>query len=342
MPTVLPSEKLMGVKEPKPRTTARTDEDIAAKYDQKTERIVTETNREKLQNFYEALNQPGYMDPRVFYQRRQVTLDLLSLHGRDHPNVAPKMPHDAMQLVKDFGSRSFWTRPFFSELVWRDGWSNSDPPVDPKSNLVFDPDLIVVSYIRAINMWLCTFALMEPTATPPELNIDMPTVLRNLHDYHEEHKAGIRMGPAPLPDDIAFVGVSHELPGVPIARRGDWTFAGEHIGAVDAYTNTQVLTQFSPTAAIFLEFDVPWEPEDRAVFLAGYPAFVVRFTLTGEARKKALYIAQGVGKMWETLQHLRRIAGTPRDLVNTASSFAHTSGHPDMRSLREAIRVATL
>jgi len=138
-----------------------------------------------------------------------------------------------------------------------------------------------------------------------------------------------------------------------------------------------VLTQFSPTAAIFLEFDVPWEPEDRAVFLAGYPAFVVRFTLTGEARKKALYIAQGVGKMWETLQHLRRIAGTPRDFVNTASSWsfrelygivsslgppdprtrtvvtglsiirrldfvAHTSGHPDMRSLREAIRVATL
>ncbi len=203
MPTVLPSEKLMGVKEPKPRTTARTDEDIAAKYAQKTERIVTETNREKLQNFYEALNRPGYMDARPFYQRRQVTLDLLSLHGRDHPNVAPKMPHDAMQLVKDFGSRSFWTRPFFSELVWRDGWSNSDPPVDPKSNLVFDPDLIMVSYIRAINMWLCPFALMEPTATPPELNIDMPTVLRNLHDYHEEHKAGIRMGPVPLPDDIA-------------------------------------------------------------------------------------------------------------------------------------------
>ncbi len=71
MPTVLPFEKLMWVKEPKPRTTARTDEDIAAKYDQKTERIVTETNREKLQNFYEALNRPGYMDPRPFYQRRQ-------------------------------------------------------------------------------------------------------------------------------------------------------------------------------------------------------------------------------------------------------------------------------
>lgn len=71
MPTVLESEKLMWVREPKPRVTGRTDEEIAAKYDQKTERIVTETNREKLQNFYEALNRPGYMDPRPFYQRRQ-------------------------------------------------------------------------------------------------------------------------------------------------------------------------------------------------------------------------------------------------------------------------------
>lgn len=47
------------------------DEDIAAKYDSKSERIVTETNREKLQNFYEALSRPHYMDPRPSYQRRQ-------------------------------------------------------------------------------------------------------------------------------------------------------------------------------------------------------------------------------------------------------------------------------
>jgi len=53
---------------PRPKST---DEEISAKYDTKAERIVTETNREKLQNFYEALKRPNYMDPRPFYQRRQ-------------------------------------------------------------------------------------------------------------------------------------------------------------------------------------------------------------------------------------------------------------------------------
>ena len=71
MPTILETEKSMWVREPKLRAPAHTDEEIAAKYDQKTERIVTETNREKLQNFYDALSRPGYMDPRPFYQRRQ-------------------------------------------------------------------------------------------------------------------------------------------------------------------------------------------------------------------------------------------------------------------------------
>lgn len=51
---------------------ARTsDEEISAKYDSKAERIVTETNREKLKNFYEALKRPNYMNARPSYQRRQ-------------------------------------------------------------------------------------------------------------------------------------------------------------------------------------------------------------------------------------------------------------------------------
>lgn len=53
-----------------PKATV-SDEEIDAKYDAKSERIITETNREKLQNFYEALQRPNYMDPRPSYQRRQ-------------------------------------------------------------------------------------------------------------------------------------------------------------------------------------------------------------------------------------------------------------------------------
>lgn len=58
-------------KQPKVLKAQISDEEIDAKYDSKSERIVTETNREKLQNFYEALQRPNYMDPRPFYQRRQ-------------------------------------------------------------------------------------------------------------------------------------------------------------------------------------------------------------------------------------------------------------------------------
>ncbi len=71
MTNLSPSEQNMWHKPPRQVRTNLTDEQINAKYDNKAERIVTETNREKLQNFYEALRRPGYMDPRPFYQRRQ-------------------------------------------------------------------------------------------------------------------------------------------------------------------------------------------------------------------------------------------------------------------------------
>lgn len=68
---ILPSEKDFWNKSPRRKLLRSTDEEIEEKYDSKAERIVTETNREKLLNFYEALKRPNYMDPRPFYQRRQ-------------------------------------------------------------------------------------------------------------------------------------------------------------------------------------------------------------------------------------------------------------------------------
>ena len=67
---ILDSEQEMWKKEVRQRGTTPTDAEIEAKYDTKSERIVTETNREKLPNFYEALKKPDYMNTRPFYQRR--------------------------------------------------------------------------------------------------------------------------------------------------------------------------------------------------------------------------------------------------------------------------------
>ena len=46
------------------------DHEIDEKYERGEDRIVTESNREKLPNFVQAMKNPGYMDVRPFYQRR--------------------------------------------------------------------------------------------------------------------------------------------------------------------------------------------------------------------------------------------------------------------------------
>ena len=69
--TVLTAERDFWVKVPRVTLARASDEEISAKYDSKAERIVTETNREKLQNFYDALTRPNYMNARPSYQRRQ-------------------------------------------------------------------------------------------------------------------------------------------------------------------------------------------------------------------------------------------------------------------------------
>ncbi len=58
-------------KTPRPRVAKLTEEEIDLKYTSKEERIVTESNREKLPNFVEALKRPNYMNVRPFYQRRR-------------------------------------------------------------------------------------------------------------------------------------------------------------------------------------------------------------------------------------------------------------------------------
>ncbi|MGF1489718.1 MAG: DUF262 domain-containing protein [Prochloraceae cyanobacterium] len=47
-----------------------TDEEINAKYDKGSQRILTEINREKLPSFADSLQKPDYMDVSPFYQRR--------------------------------------------------------------------------------------------------------------------------------------------------------------------------------------------------------------------------------------------------------------------------------
>ncbi len=64
------TEQHMWDNPPKDRAENLSTSQINAKYERGEQRIVTETNREKLPNFVEALNRNDYMEIRPFYQRR--------------------------------------------------------------------------------------------------------------------------------------------------------------------------------------------------------------------------------------------------------------------------------
>jgi hypothetical protein len=70
MNALAPSEETMWKSESTRNAEKMSVREINEKYIRGENRIVTESNREKLPNFVEALRKPGYMDLRPFYQRR--------------------------------------------------------------------------------------------------------------------------------------------------------------------------------------------------------------------------------------------------------------------------------
>jgi hypothetical protein len=65
------SEKVMWEKPIAESPESLSDAELNEKYKAGENRIVTETNREKIPNFVKALDKPGYMLVRPFYQRRE-------------------------------------------------------------------------------------------------------------------------------------------------------------------------------------------------------------------------------------------------------------------------------
>lgn len=65
-----PSELAMWATPEEKSRSRMTAQEINEKYIRGEQRIITESNREKLPNFVEALSKPGYMDLQPFYQRR--------------------------------------------------------------------------------------------------------------------------------------------------------------------------------------------------------------------------------------------------------------------------------
>ncbi len=71
MTSLAPTECSFWEIQPKGRLEKATDAEINEKYVSREWRIVTESNREQLPNFVNALNRAGWMELRPFYQRRK-------------------------------------------------------------------------------------------------------------------------------------------------------------------------------------------------------------------------------------------------------------------------------
>lgn len=70
MPIITESERVMWEKPVKDTSGSLSDNEINEKYKAGEQRLVTESNREKIPNFVKALEKIGYMQVRPFYQRR--------------------------------------------------------------------------------------------------------------------------------------------------------------------------------------------------------------------------------------------------------------------------------
>ena len=249
----------------------------------------------------------------------QTNLDLAANHGVGFfPDLGHALAHDAISLQRDLGTRVFWVRPHFTELdvpSFESGgrlWPDGHPPLEPDGQ-VFDPQLTHAAYVRAISMWLAALALVFPTGRPAELDEDLSSVIAALDGYRTEMAAGLRTFPAPRSVADVLVPVTDSD-----FQRGPWTLAGNLVSAFDVYTGRSVASPVWPWMAI----DADWDMEAYRAMEAGFTVFLVGFALGGAVRRKALYVVEGMGAMWDTLQHLRTLAGQPTDTADADASWS--------------------
>lgn len=249
----------------------------------------------------------------------QTNLDLANHHGVGFfPDLGHALAHDAITLQRDLGTRVYWVRPHFSELdlpSWDSGgqlWPDGRPPLEPDGQ-VFDPELTHAAYVRAVTMWLGALGLVFPAGRPAELDQDLPTVIAALDRYRTDMTSGLRTFPAPRSAADVLVPMADSL-----FDKGPWTLAGNMVSAFDVYTRRTVGNPVWP----WMSIDAEWDSEAYAAMQAGFPAFLVGFALGGAVRRKALYVAEGIGDMWVALQHLRTIAGQPTEFADPTASWS--------------------
>jgi hypothetical protein len=251
----------------------------------------------------------------------QQRLDTLTKFGMHSPEVSiPETIQDTGTAVRNLRSRNFWTRPFFADLVEVDDWIPTTPP--EHDGEVFEPALTMAAYPTAIGIWMNAMAQLEPTKPPEDWPLDIKNAVRDLISYYEEMFSGLRAARVPTLDEM------FDTPPIPPGSASPWVLASMEYGAVDVYTQRRVVGRY-PGDEFPLSYRIqPGVPfgfgggttrEDMAEM---YPVFNVRYTLGSIARLKALYNAEGLHSMWESVQALAPLAGVRATHFDPRSSWS--------------------
>jgi hypothetical protein len=279
-------------------------------------------------------------------------LDILIAEGSSGHDVPPDVLEKALDLLNSLMEFDvYWFRPLVLSRVctpadpdqgFTSSWAIVDinppqrliPPtsMDPSGGFqtVFDPQLALPVFLKAVEYFLSTGALLNPTATAfttfftqfsPKIE-QAADFLQDLYDgsisatsgtpRRDTLVDGLLSSRIPLPDEL-FIHIRNNIPG---SVQG-FAWAGFY-GVIDIYgvypepllapthATTHIVDMFMSTGISQLGDMLPVSTyyQDNL-----YPWFTVRLQLGIIARRKAVYTLRGYDKAWSILQKLRVITG---------------------------------
>jgi hypothetical protein len=257
----------------------------------------------------------------------------------------------------------YWYRPYLADRVFSPvtltvppfspiglvifGWYGA-PPEPPINNAlydgfssVFDPQLSLLAFIKAIASFLSLNAILKTdafTAFLKEWQVTLTEVAQSLQTRYSAMISGLARSDIPSVEDFAFFAAAyHQVPlgGVPfyIPRESftgpGWAPQSGDVwdgvyGVVDIYSvynqpvavpsrdSTHIVDIFPPPTDINALADKTYDWIRDSL----YPWVKDRVTLGIMARWKAIYLAKGYDIAWSVLQSLLRLTNQPNNKVD--------------------------
>ncbi len=223
--------------------------------------------------------------------------------------------------AQTLGQSAYWTRPFYSELVYSDAWvgnlvppSPSDPNTPASSGgLVFDYRLPLPACLKVVSVRLVILAAFN-RSFGQGIRQELAGYVNLLIGYYTTMVSGLVEH---NPPEYAAVLAHYETPqgAPPTLFPSAWALAGNLLGAVDVYSTLHLvdpwpaevpgnrgLEPLPPTGT-------PPPPDQYPPF--SYPKFLVRHLVLTLTRWKGAYNQIGLTQTAALIAQLNQLAGNP-------------------------------